>query len=264
MDVTRSLKTMGLALALAVMAGAGVASAGQDAVPGERTRLQTLAASERDFLVGVAAQRRGDLGAAERAYASALERDPSFVEAMVNRARVLIELEDWEGAAAWLDSALAQHEDYPAVHAAQGLLALRTGNTAQAVDELTRARTLAPDDVEVLTNLGAALLEQGLLVRATELLERAQRLDPDGAEVAFDLGLASDRAGDQRRAVFHYRRFMELAASADPGRPAVRRRLSELLGERDTSPAELAGELATTGALYGSPIMEKTNDQQRK
>lgn len=260
MDVTRRLSTMGLALALAVMAGAGVARAEEELAAGERTRLQTLSASERDFMVGVAAHRRGDLVAAERAYASALEKDASFVEAMVNRARVLIELGDWKGAAGWLDPAAAEHADYPAVHAVRGLLALRTGDTAQAVDELTRARDLAPDDVEVLTNLGAALLEQGLLVQATKLLERAQRLDSDRAEVAFNLGLASDRAGEHRRAVFHYRRFLNLAASADPTRPAVRRRLSDLLGEKHSSPAELAGELATTGVLSGSPIMEKTNE----
>jgi Flp pilus assembly protein TadD len=251
MEVGRNVRK--LALVFAVMAGAGLARA-EPAQP-EKTRLQTLAASERDFLSGVAAHRRGDLDAAGRAYASALEKDGSFVEAMVNQARVLIEFEDWEGAAAWLDPAGARHDDDPTVHAVRGLLALRTGDAAYAVDELTRARALAPDDVEVLTNLGAALLQQGLLLEATEQLEKAQRVDPNRAEVAFNLGLAHDRAGDHRRAVFHYRRFMDLAAGADASRPAVRRRLSELLGERSTWSTELADELALEGALHGSPFM---------
>lgn len=251
MEVGRNVKTW--ILVLAVMAGAGLARA-EPAQP-EQTRLQTLAASEQDFLSGVSAHRRGDLDAAGRAYAAALEKDGSFVEAMINQARVLIEFEKWEEAAARLDWAGARHRDDPTVHAVRGLLALRTGDAAHAVDELTRARALAPDDVEVLTNLGAALLQQGLLLEATEQLEKAQRLDSDRAEVAFNLGLAHDRAGDHRRAVFHYRRFMDLAASADASRPAVRRRLSELLGERNTWSAELADGLALEGALHGSPFM---------
>jgi Flp pilus assembly protein TadD len=252
MEVGSNVKK--LALVLAVMAGAGLAWAEPEVAHPEKTRLQTLAASERDFLSGVAAHRRGDFDAAGRAYASALEKDGSFVEAMLNQARVLIEFENWEGAAARLDPAGAQYPDDPTVHAVRGLLALRTGDAAYAVDELTRARVLAPDDVEVLTNLGAALLQQGLLLEAMEQLEQAQRVDPNRAEVAFNLGLAHDRAGDHRRAVFHYRRFMDLAASADASRPAVRRRLSELLGERTTRPAELADGLAIEGALHGSPF----------
>ncbi len=251
MEVGRNVKK--LALVLAVMAGSGLARA--EPALQEKTRLQTLEASERDFLSGVAAHRRGDLDAAGRAYASALEKDGSFVEATVNQARVLIELEKWEEAASRLDWAGARNGDDPIVHAVRGLLALRRGDAAHAVDELTRARAFAPDDVEVLTNLGAALLQQGLLLEATEQLEQAQRLDPDRAEVAFNLGLAHDRAGDHRRAVFHYRRFMDLAASADASRPAVRRRLSELLGEPNTWSAELADELALEGALHGSPFM---------
>jgi Flp pilus assembly protein TadD len=240
------------ALVLAVMAGAGLAWA--EPAPQETTRLQTLAASERDFLSGVAAHRRGDLGAAERAYASALGKDGSFVEATVNQARVLIELEKWEEAADRIDRAGARNGDDPTVHAVRGLLALRTGDAAYAVDELTRALDLIPDDVEVLTNLGAALLQQGLLREATKRLQQAQRFDPDRAEVVFNLGLAHDHAGDHRRAVFHYRRFMELAAGADPGRPAVRRRLSELLGETKSWTTGLADELALEGALLGSPF----------
>ena len=237
------------ALGLAVMAGAGLA--GAEPAPQETTRLQTLAASERDFLSGVAAHRRGDLAAAGRAYASALEKDESFVEAMVNQARVWIELERWEEAAARLDRAGAQNPDDPTVHAVRGLLALRTGDAAYAVDELTRALARVPDDVEVLTNLGAALLQQGLLREARERLEQAQRLDPDRAEVTLNLGLTHDHAGDPRRAVYHYRRFLKLAAGADPSRHAVRRRLSELLGEKHTRTTELALE----GALLGSPLM---------
>ncbi len=240
------------ALVLAVTAGAGLAQA--DPAPQETNRLQTLAASERDFLSGVAAHRRCDLDAAGRAYASALEKDWSFVEATVNQARVLIELEKWQAAADRLDQAGARNGDDPTVHAVRGLLALRTGDAAYAVDELTQARALVPDDVEVLTNLGAALLQQGLLREAKEQLEQAQRLDPDRAEIAFNLGLAHDHAGHHRRAVFHYRRFMKLAAGADPSRPAVRRRLSELLGERSIWNAELADELALEGALLGSPL----------
>lgn len=222
--------------------------------PSERNRLEALERSESDFKLGVSSQRRGQLEAARKAYASAIERDPGYVEAMVNLARVLAAQGELDEAEVWLDRAASRHSDYPGVPAGRGLVALARDDTDRAVEELTRAHALLPDDVEVLTNLGAALIRAGLWTEAAEHLDRAQRLDPHRSAVRFNLGLAHDRAGDAQRAVFHYRRYLELAASADALRGRVESRLAALDSHRNHSPEDPNVSTPTSSAQTASTL----------
>ncbi|MEM7410913.1 MAG: tetratricopeptide repeat protein [Myxococcota bacterium] len=205
----------------AVMAGA---------VERERVRLDSLERSEADFKLGVAAQRRGHLDAAAEAYAKAVERDPSFVEAMVNLARVRAAEGRFDQADEWLDRASLVRDDYPDIAAARGLVALGRGDAKLAVSELTRARVVEPDDVEVLINLGAALIEAGLWLEAIGHLDRAARLDTTRSAAVLNLALAHDHRGDAARAAFHYRRYLDLVSPGDPEREAVEARLERLAG----------------------------------
>lgn len=201
--------------------------------PEETKKLDTLVASEAHFTRALAAHRRGDLDAAAEAYREALERDPEFVEAMANLARVEVGRDDLDEAAEWIDRAEVIRIDYPGVHAARGLLALRLGDAGHAVDALEQARALMPNDVEVLVNLGAALLARGFHREAIAVSREAQALDLRHPAASFNLGLAHDHAGEPQSADYHYRRFLDLTHRDDPDRARVEERLAELanLGE---------------------------------
>ena len=231
------------AIAFVLFAVAGpVPGAQAEPIPAaERERLDQLERSEADFQLGLEAQRRGRLPAARTAYQAALERDEGFVEAMANLARVHAALGELDEAERWLARAAVVRPGYPGVSAARGLVALARDDVDLAIEELTRARVQTPDDVEVLTNLGAALIRAGLWQEAIEHLDRAQRLDPHRGTPSLNLALAHEGAGDTTRAVFHYRRYLQLARASDPLRPDVEARLRVLAGQPTHSPSDTNG-----------------------
>jgi Flp pilus assembly protein TadD len=217
-------RALALTLALAALVAAPV-----DGEPNrESKQLETLVMSQGEFARAVAAHRRGDLGAAADTYRAAIVHDPGFVEAMTNLARVEVARGRLDAAAEWIDRAETLRSDYPGVHAARGLLALGRGDAALAVDALSEARELTPDDVEVLVNLGAALLERGFEREAIEVSQHAQRVDPGRAATSFNMGLAHDRMGEIEAAQYHYQRFLDQSPADDSARSPVEERLAEL------------------------------------
>jgi Flp pilus assembly protein TadD len=166
--------------------------------------------------------------AAIQAYEEAIRRDPAFVEAMVNVARLHLRQGEPEAASRWLDLAMRVEPRYPALHSVRGLVALEHGELQDALAAFGRARALSPEDVEILANLGATLLRLGVLGEARTVLEQALRLEPARPEAVLNLALVFDQRGDAARATFLYRRFLGLVPTADPDREPVERRVGEL------------------------------------
>ena len=113
------------------------------------------------FQEGLAFSERGLYRAAIRAFERAVSLDAAFVEAMVNLARAHLERGEVELAAQWLDRAVRKEPGYPDLHTVRGLVALSQDRSQEALVAFGRARSLAPEDVEVLANLGATLLHLG-------------------------------------------------------------------------------------------------------
>jgi Flp pilus assembly protein TadD len=224
-------------LLLASLSAAAVA-AGEPTGDGVSRPLDVYAASARDFAAAVAAHRRGQLQAAADRYAAALEKDPTFVEALVNLARIDLERGDLDAAGQRLARAVSLRPEYPGLYRVRGLLALRSARADLAIQDLSYARKLSPDDAEVLTNLGAALLERGRLVDAEKVLFLALRREPDDPSALLNLALAQDRAGQPLHAAFHYRRFLDVSETGDPARAVVRERLRELATHPPEAPSE--------------------------
>lgn len=196
--------------------------------PATANRLDTYLASERSFAAAVGAHRRHQLDSASGGYEEALTRDPEFVEAVVNLARIDIEQGRFESAAKRLQEALSDRPEYPAIYRVRGLLELRTGNIPSAIEDFSYARSLGPDDAELLVNLGAALLIRGRLVEAEKTLLKAIQIESDNAEALLNLALAQDRAGRQFYAATTYRLFLQMAALDDVDRAVVLKRLDEI------------------------------------
>jgi len=220
---------------------------------GEAKRLDSLDQSESDFRVAVAAHRRGDLALAEANYLEAIREDESFVEAMVNLARVQLAVGEPARALHWLDRAERIQPHFPQVAAVRGVVALHSGDAALAMDMLAEANALMPGDADVRVNLGAALIEGGLPARAIGVLSRAVEADPDSPDALFNIGLAHDHAGKAQEAAFFYARFLELVATGDPDRGGVEKRIDELKGERGSDGVQFGEVLAVTSG----PLEEK-------
>jgi len=147
---------------------------------------------------------------------------------MVNLARIRLLQGDPDGAREWLDRALRVAPAYPPIHAVRGLEARERGDLQEALRAFARARTLDPENTEVLTNLGAVLFELGIDEDARAVLEEARRRAPMRPEPVLTLALVWERRGDRGRAAFFYGQFLALVGTDDPARAIAEARLREL------------------------------------
>jgi len=220
-------------LALGAALCGALLSAGALARADERRVLATYRESGERFEGALAAERRGLSDEARAGYAEALARDPDFVEALVNLARLELAAGEPDAATARLERAERIRPDYPMVAATRGLLALAHGDLPGALDALSRAHRLAPADAEIAVNLGAVLIRRGRLEEARQVLGALLHAQPDHSDALYNLALADDLAGRSDAASLGYQRFLGLAAQDDPAREGVQGRLEALSASND-------------------------------
>src|SRR5436309_7739129 len=106
----------------------------------------------------------------------------------------------------------------------RGLLAMKSGHTAEAIDNFKDAMKHRPliwniDPMEDC--LANAYLELGRLDEAIAEYERILRLNPNYPLVHYHLGLAYERKGQQDQARVVYQRFLQVWKDADADVPEV-------------------------------------------
>jgi Tfp pilus assembly protein PilF len=109
-------------------------------------------------------------------------------------------------------------------HFGLGLVGRQTEDFAAAARSFRRALDLAPEQADVMHELGVALLASGSKADALGLLDRAAALRPGQAAYIADAGFAHLRAGDLRAA----RERLRIASAIDAEDPLTRAYLAEL------------------------------------
>jgi Tfp pilus assembly protein PilF len=109
-------------------------------------------------------------------------------------------------------------------HFGLGLVGRRTEDFVAAAASFRRALDLAPEQPDVMHELGVALLASGSRVDALALLDRAAALRPGQAAYIADAGFAHLRAGDIDAA----RERLRIASTIDADDPLTRAYLAEL------------------------------------
>jgi tetratricopeptide (TPR) repeat protein len=119
-------------------------------------------------------------------------------------------------------------------------------HAAVAVATLERCLDLHPDDVELLTQLGAAYEEAADWGRAEAAYRRAVDIDPDDGDVRVRLGLVLLARGDRAGA----RREAQAATRLQPGRPAP----LDLMRRAVEAPMSGHGAATSTPAAIGTAV----------
>jgi Tfp pilus assembly protein PilF len=119
---------------------------------------------------------------------------------------------------------LAFDPDIWEAHFGLGLLGRQTENFVAAAASFRRALDLAPEQADVMHELGVALLATGSRADALDLLDRAAALRPGQAAYIADAGFAHLRAGDLDAA----RERLRIASTIDAEDPLTRAYLAEL------------------------------------
>ncbi len=133
------------------------------------------AEAHRAFEQGLAAEEK-DPAAAKRAYRRALARDPDFVDAYVNLARLV-------------------HE---------------SGRAKEAVALYHEALRRSPDDAEIHYNIALALEDVAGAKAAVAHYERAIALEPGFADAHWNLAGLCEATGRKAEALRHYREYEKL------------------------------------------------------
>jgi protein O-GlcNAc transferase len=123
---------------------------------------------------------------------------------------------DWPKAEESFHAALAVNPSLASAHLHLGL-ALEAQRRQGAVEELSEAYQLEPDNPMINLELGRLLATNGDDQQAIQLLQHAYTLMPQSADAAYQLGLALQRSNRMSEAI----PLFQSAAAADPDNPDI-------------------------------------------
>lgn len=152
----------------------------------------------------------GDPAAAEAAFRKAIAIDPTFSPAYVNLADMLRTEGRDTDARAVLEAGIEQAPEDAALQHALGLLRVRTGDAAGALDALQTANRLDPDSARFAYVYAIAQNSTGDRDGALRTLREALTRHPYDRDILFGLAALSRDAGDLTAARRYAARMTEL------------------------------------------------------
>ena len=161
---------------------------------------------EEVYLHGVWLEKRGNPEAAQEFYQRALERDSGFIPALLKEAWKSYQAADFNRAEALTARALERDSSDPRVHYAAGMIYRAAGRLTLAQDAFWASIHWGGPPAPALTELGEIALRQGNTAQAVQLLRRALSYNPDDAFTRADLGAALRLAGNLREAAINSER----------------------------------------------------------
>ncbi len=168
-------------------------------------------------LLGLSLSLAGDLEAALSEFTRAVELNPAYVEANLNRAIVLNDLgrfaeaqeafrQAWESedhhGLRFPKSAAARLAN---LHGELGDLYLELGGRTEALAQYRAATRLRPDFLDLRNKLARALIEANDLAAARTELEEVLAQNPEYSDARVNLGLVYYRQADEEAAAREWR-----------------------------------------------------------
>jgi Flp pilus assembly protein TadD len=216
--------------AIAVTAGllSGCATSGelalteQEEAMAEEMQARSLAPATAEERAAIANQ---DLLTQAAFWAEAYDLNPADREAAVELSNVLRKLNGAPRAAEVARQALALHPDDAELQTAFGMALVAGGRGGQAVEPLSRAAASTPDDWQLLNALGVALEQSGRKQQARARFTEALALSGGEPSVLNNLALSLMLDGDPEAAEGYLRQ----AANRENASPEVRQNLAMAL-----------------------------------
>lgn len=132
--------------------------------------------------------------------------------------------EVWTRARGELEAAVRLKSDYAAVHFLLAQLAIREGNTREAIRKAEETARLVPQDVGVAFQLGVLYYQVGNLDGARNEFERATLFNENYSNARYFLGLIWDQKGDKDAARSQFQKI----AALNPENEEVKRVIANL------------------------------------
>jgi tetratricopeptide (TPR) repeat protein len=162
-------------------------------------------------------------------YRETLRLRPSLAAAHVGLARVLLDVNDTNGALAEIEAARRYRAVYPEASAVEGRVYRETGQTDQAIGAFNRAiRESHGFQPEAHVGIGRVYEDRGQYDLAAREFKIAIDQLSDTEPIIYQmLGAAYEKSGDNREAIAAYESYLRLAPNGSLA-PAVRSILEQL------------------------------------
>jgi tetratricopeptide (TPR) repeat protein/SAM-dependent methyltransferase len=158
---------------------------------------------------GNALEGQGRIAEAMARYDAAVQADPRFARAHLNRGNILAGTQFDEARGAY-ELAISCDPHYAAAYFNLGNLNYRAGELELALRHYQLAIGIRPDFADAFVAMANALDSLGRTAEAAESYERALIINPGYAEVHFNLGLLATAQGRHEDAVKNLRRALEI------------------------------------------------------
>ena len=162
-------------------------------------------------------------------YRQALKLRPAFPAAHVGLARVLLDLNDTNGALAEIEKARSNRAVYPEASAVEGRIYHEGGQTDEAVGAFNRSlRESHGFQPEAHVGIGRIYDEKGQYEMAAREYQIAIKQLSDTEPIIYQLlGVAYEKSGNSKEAIVAYENYLRLAPNGSLA-PAVRSIVEQL------------------------------------
>ena len=147
-----------------------------------------------DYGIGLLLQ--GDIRAAETAFTSVTDIEPTYADGWVNIARARIQEGDMAGAEVMLRKALEIDPNLAKTHFFLGTALKSLGRYDEALTHLRHAAAAYPRDRVVMNQAGRVLFLQGRLREAAAEFQKVLAIDPEDLQAHYNLMLCYQGLGD--------------------------------------------------------------------
>lgn len=161
------------------------------------------------FMLGNVLAAEGNTPGAIRAFQQVLARDSRHLDSLLALSALDIQSHKLESAAGLLERARRIAPQDPRVLLPLARVKHLRGNREAALALSLEAKKSAPDDVDVLYDVGVLCLEMDLFKDATANLQRAVELDPGSAKARYALASARVANRDLSGAISLYRELLK-------------------------------------------------------
>lgn len=177
-----------------------------------------------------------DADAREKAadlYRQALRIRLAFPAAHVGLARVLLDLNDTDGALAEIEAARRYRANYPEASAVEGRIYRETGQTDDAIGSFNRAiRESRGFQPEAHVGIGRVYEEKGQYELAAHEFQIAVNQLADTEPIIYQmLGVAYEKSGNNKEAIAAYEKYLRLAPNGSLA-PAVQSIVEQLKSQQ--------------------------------
>jgi tetratricopeptide (TPR) repeat protein len=169
---------------------------------------------------GLMAMAAGESDAALTHFQAAEKLDSSNPQYALFAAQLLMQMKRLDDAQAALQRVLAASPQEPYAHASMAMLLLERGEFEQALQEISTARGVLPDDVGLRAQHAKVYRRMNQPRKALELLVGLEANDRAQEAVAFEIASAYDMLGDPSKAGAAWESCAQVNPQAAPDRVA--------------------------------------------